>query len=242
MIDVAPTTTVSEIVTADPRAAAVFEQFGIDFCCGGRRTFDEACRAAAVDPGAVVSALDVLPSAADREGDAAHWPLPRLIDYIVSTHHAYVRTSMPAIARYLAKLNEAHGARHPELARVGAYFDQVRIDLEQHMMKEERVLFPYVRDLAERPELAGRMPSPFGTIENPIRMMEREHQEAAEAMRTIRELTRGYVAPEDGCATYGACLAELQRFERDLHRHVHLENNVLFPAAVRIEQLHGAGE
>jgi len=102
MIDVAPTTTVSEIVTADPRAAAVFEQFGIDFCCGGRRTFDEACRAAAVDPGAVVSALDVLPSAADREGDAAHWPLPRLIDYIVSTHHAYVRTSMPAIARYLA--------------------------------------------------------------------------------------------------------------------------------------------
>jgi len=111
------------------------------------------------------------------------------------------------------------------------------------MLKEEQVLFPYVRDLAEHgDDSCGRMQSPFGTVENPIRMMEREHQEAAEAMRTIRELTRGYVAPEDGCATYGACMAELQRFERDLHRHVHLENNVLFPAAVRIEQLHGAGE
>jgi regulator of cell morphogenesis and NO signaling len=230
------TTTVGEMVAADFRRAAVFERFGIDFCCGGRRSLTDACRTAAADPDAVAQALDVLPPVVETQDDVTWWPLPRLIDFIVSTHHGYVRSSMPAIARYLTKLEEVHGVRHPELSRIAAYFDQMRGDLEQHMLKEEQVLFPYVRDLAERTDSCGRTQSPFGTVENPIRMMEREHRETADALRLIRELTRGYTAPEDGCTTYAICMAELQRFERDLHRHVHLENNVLFPAAVEIEQ------
>ena len=230
------TTTVGEIVAADFRTAAVFDRFGIDFCCGGRRSLSDACRTAVADPDAVAHALDALPPMVETGDDATRWPLPRLIDFIVSTHHAYVRSSMPTIARYLTTIEEVHGSRHPELSRVAAYFDQLRGDLEQHMLKEERVLFPYVRDLAERSDSCGRTHSPFGTVENPIRMMEREHREAADALRIIRELTRGYTAPEDGCTTYAICMAELQRFERDLHRHVHLENHVLFPAAVEIEQ------
>ena len=230
------TTTVGEMVAADFRTAAVLERFGIDFCCGGRRLLADACRTAAADRDAVIHALDSLPPAVETEDDVTRWPLPRLIDFIVSVHHGYVRSSMPTIARYLTKLEEVHGSRHPELARVAAYFEQVRGDLERHMLKEEQVLFPYVRDLAERPDGCGRTQSPFGTVENPIRMMEREHREVADALRIIRELTRGYTAPEDGCTTYTVCMSELHRFERDLHRHVHLENNVLFPAAVEIEQ------
>jgi regulator of cell morphogenesis and NO signaling len=142
---------------------------------------------------------------------------------------------MPTITHYLEKLVEVHGARHPELVRVSACFDRVSSDLGQHMLKEEQVLFPYVRDLAMTAAGGRHFRSPFGTVENPIRMMEREHREVADELRNIRELTDGYVAPEDGCTTYEACMAELARFERDLHRHVHLENNVLFPKAVALE-------
>jgi regulator of cell morphogenesis and NO signaling len=228
--------TVGQLVADDFRAAAVFEQFAIDFCCSGRRTLDEACRGAAADLATVVHALAALPPAVESGDDVARWPIPRLIDVIVSTHHAYVRTAMPAITRNLAKLVEVHGSRHPELPRVAAYFQQVVADLSQHMIKEEQVLFPYVRDLGEAGDPAwGRTQSPFGTVANPIRMMEREHQEVGDALRLIRELTRGYAAPDDGCTTYAITMAELLQFERDLHRHVHLENNVLFPAALRIE-------
>jgi regulator of cell morphogenesis and NO signaling len=143
------TQTVGELVAADFRTAAVFEQFGIDFCCSGRRTLDDACRAAAADPVTVIHALTTLPPAIDTDDDAARWPIPRLIDFIVSTHHAYVRSAMPAITRHLAKLVEVHGTRHLELPRIAAYFQQVVADLSQHMVKEEQVLFPYVRDLAE---------------------------------------------------------------------------------------------
>ena len=235
MTDRPEAATVGEIVATDPRAAAVFEQFGVDFCCGGSRSLTDACRTAAADPDAVVRALDALPPPAG-EDDVTQWPVERLIDHIINTHHGYVRSALPAITRYLAKLNDVHGARHPELARVAACFDGLRADFEQHMMKEEQILFPYVRDIATRGEACGRAPSPFGTVENPIRMMEREHREAAEAMATIRKLTNGYKTPEDGCTTYAVCMDELDRFERDLHRHVHLENNVLFPKAVALEQ------
>ena len=225
-------TTVGEIVATDFRTANVFEQFGIDFCCGGRQSFREACRTAAADPDRVQRALDALPSKTDDDTDVTRWPLDRLIDHIVSTHHTYVRSALPVIARYLAKLVEVHGARHPELARVATSFDQMSHELMQHMLKEEHVLFPYVRELA----VSGHgEPSPFGTVENPIRMMEHEHLAAAAELRLMRELTDGYTVPADGCTTYHVCLAELARFERDLHRHVHLENNILFPKAIEIE-------
>lgn len=228
--------TVGEIVATDFRTAAVFERFGVDFCCGGRRLVAEACRAAAADPAAVRQALAALPPPdADDEGDVTRWPLDRVVDHIVATHHAYVRSTIPGIARHLAKLVEVHGARHPELARVATAFDDLGRDLLQHLLKEERVLFPYIRELVAR-DCGVNPSSPFGTVENPIRAMEREHREAGDEMRLIRELTHGYVPPADACATYRVAFDELAAFERDLHRHVHLENNVLFPKAVEVER------
>lgn len=228
-------TTVGEIVATDFRTAGVFEHFGIDFCCGGRRSVAEACRAAAADPVAVERALQSLPPADSDEGDVTRWPVDRVIDHIVATHHAYVQSAVPLIARYLAKLVEVHGVRHPELRRIAVAFDQMGGDLLQHMRKEERVLFPYIRELATTTD-GQRLSSPFGTVENPIRMMEREHREAGDELRLIRELTNGYTVPADGCTTYRVAFAELAQFERDLHRHVHLENNVLFPKAIGLER------
>jgi regulator of cell morphogenesis and NO signaling len=236
------TTRIGDIVAGDFRTAGIFERFGIDFCCGGRRSLDEACRDAAVDRAEVVQALDALPAAAAGDDDASRWPIDALLHHIVSVHHAYVRGALPLIGAYLAKLEHVHGARHPELTEVRAAFERVSIDLTQHMIKEEQVLFPYVAELAARDEHCGRAPSPFGTVENPIRMMEREHRDAAAELRTIRDLTAGYSAPADGCTTYAVCMAELARFETDLHRHVHLENNVLFPRAVRLEAAPGLRE
>jgi regulator of cell morphogenesis and NO signaling len=236
MSDAFERTTVGEIVAGDYRAAGVFEQFGIDFCCGGRRSLADACRAASVDSRAVEQALAALPPGpCDESDDVTQWPLPRLIEHIERTHHAYVRSALPVISRWLAKLVEVHGARHPELVRIAAAFDGMGRDLQQHMLKEEHVLFPYVRELASAG--GGRASaSPFGTVENPIRMMEREHQEAGDELRLIRELTNGFTPPSDACITYRACFEELKAFERDLHRHVHLENNVLFPRAVALER------
>src|SRR5262249_14644461 len=179
---------------------------------------------------------DALPPAAASEEahDVTRWGPDRLIDHVLATHHAYVRLALPALAGYLTKLVDVHGGRHPELMRIASTFAHLGQDLLQHMVKEERILFPYIRELGSQPRR--QTPSPFGTVENPIRMMEREHREAGDEMRLIRELTAGYQPPADACSTYRVCFDELAAFERDLHRHVHLENNVLFPKAVELER------
>lgn len=230
--------TVGEIVARDFRSASVFEQFGIDFCCGGRQSVAEACRAAKVDATVVGQALAALPPVAGSGNeDVTAWPLDRLADYIVKTHHAYVRAALPVIAAHLTKLVAVHGARHPELESVVRAFDDLSRDLLQHMLKEERVLFPYLRRLSAAD---GRpLTNPFGSVRNPIQMMAREHQQAGDEMRLIREITNGYTMPADGCATYRVTLAALALFERDLHQHVHLENNVLFPKAIEREHSDG---
>ncbi len=236
MPDPHETSTVGEIVASDFRTGAVFERFGIDFCCGGRRSLADACRAANVDLAVLVEALGRLEAAGPASSDEAALPLDRLIDHIVSTHHAYVRTALPDIARYLGKLASVHGERHPELARVSDAFGQVGDELTHHMFKEEQILFPYIAGMLQC--VAARQPlppSPFGTVANPIRMMEQEHQDVGDQLQLIRELTRGYQVPSDGCSTYAVAMAELVRFEQDLHRHIHLENNVLFPRAVAVE-------
>ncbi len=233
-----PNTTLGEIVTADHRTAAVFDRFGMDFCCGGRRTLQEACEEQAVDVRALLSALDALPdgAGADKPG-FAQMPLDQLIDHIVSRHHAYVRSAIPVLLAHSAKIAAVHGEKSPELRGVADHVAAVAAGMTQHMYKEEEILFPYIRSLVQT-ERAGRRaaPSPFGTIYNPIRMMEAEHQEAGEELRLIREATAGYTLPDFACATYRACFSELEAFERDLHRHVHLENNILFPAAIELEQ------
>lgn len=228
--------TVGDIVASDFRTARVFEQFGIDFCCGGRRSVAEACASAAVDPHIVEDALRALsPVAGYDDTDVTRWSPDQLIEHILVNHHAYVRAALPSIARQLATLVAVHGQRNPELTRIAESFDHMSRDLLQHMMKEERVLFPYIREMAS--DRSGDCAaSPFGTVENPIRMMEREHRDAGDELRLIRELTNGYVPPADGCTTYRVCFAQLAEFERDLHRHVHLENNVLFPKAIELER------
>jgi regulator of cell morphogenesis and NO signaling len=227
---------VGELVASDMRTADVFERHGIDFCCGGRQTLGEACRRAAADPQAVVRELDALPAEEVPDEDASLWPLDRLIDHIVSVHHAYVRGALPRLDAWIAKLANVHGTRHPELPAVYGAFRRLRAELEQHLMKEEQILFPYVLELSRSSGHARPWMSPFGSVENPIRMMEREHRDAGDELLSIREMTCGYRAPSDGCTTYNVCMAELAAFERDLHRHIHLENNILFPRAIALEQ------
>ena len=190
--------TVGDIVTADFQAAAVFEQFGIDFCCGGRRSLAEACREASADETAVMRALDALPPHVAEADDVSRWPLDRLVDHIVATHHAYIRAALPLIAGYLAKLEQIHGDRHPELKRVEDIFGRLSHELEMHLLKEEQILFPYVRDLVNRQgEGSSALMSPFGSVANPVRMLEHEHDEASGALRKIRGLTSDYAAPAD---------------------------------------------
>jgi regulator of cell morphogenesis and NO signaling len=176
-------------------------------------------------------------AAVDFDEDVIDWPLDRLIDHIESTHHEFVRAASLRIARYLTRLVAEDGERHPELVLLNSAFRHLRADLEQHLAKEEDVLFPYVRQLFNDDErLCGYGASPFGSIQNPIRMMEREHQAAADELLMIEDLTCGYRVPADVSSIYAVCMSELKAFEADLRRHVHLESEILFPKAVMLEQ------
>jgi regulator of cell morphogenesis and NO signaling len=231
--------TIGEIVANDYRTASVFDRFGLDFCCGGKRTLAEACRSQGVDPAAVVSALPASdePPAESRGMPDATWTVDALAAYIVTTHHRYVREQAPVIASRLAKLVMVHGARHPELQTIAAHFGEVVDELHVHMRKEEELLFPYMCALAvaHRDGLAAP-PNLFGTVRNPIRMMEAEHNSAGHELALIRELTRDYEVPADGCTAYRVGFEEMAAFDRDLRMHIHLENNVLFPKAVALEE------
>jgi regulator of cell morphogenesis and NO signaling len=226
-------TSVRDIVSADFRTAAVLHRFGIDFCCGGGRTLAEACHARHVDAHEVLSQVNQLD---EDSGGAAprfvEWEPGRLIDHIVGTHHGYVRQALPSVVAHVRKVAASHGAAHPEWLEISAIFESVAGELTSHMAKEEHVLFPYIRAAAEARRVGIPAPkAPFGTIENPIRMMEHEHESAGAGLARIRELTADYSIPAGVCATYGVCVRELEAFEHDLHTHVHLENNILFPAA-----------
>ena len=225
-------TTVGEIVAADFRTAAVFNQFGIDFCCGGKRTVSAACQDRRVDSGVVVAALEKACAAPGGGPRFDEWEADTLIAFIVGNHHGYVRRTLPSMVANTQKIASVHGRRHPELQEVAQLAQAISDEMNSHMMKEERVLFPYIAELA----IAARdgrppAPAPFGHVDNPIRMMEDEHESAGAAMARIRDLTSDFTVPDDGCTTYRVCFRELEAFEADLHAHVHLENNVLFPQA-----------
>jgi regulator of cell morphogenesis and NO signaling len=165
-----------------------------------------------------------------------NWDLQTLITYIVSNHHAYVRAQMPVIQGHAEKVASVHGERHPEMLEVASVFDEVVEEMTVHMMKEEQMLFPYIARVEAAVTAGGDAPAaPFGSVQNPIRMMEVEHESAGDALAEIKRLTGGYRAPEGACGTFLVLLQELQAFEEDLHRHVHLENNILFPKALRLE-------
>jgi regulator of cell morphogenesis and NO signaling len=231
-------TPVRDIVTADFRTAAVFHNHHIDFCCGGAQPLSEACRAAGADSTRVLDELNrTIADPSSTVPNFAVWTLQELIDFIVTKHHTYVRQALPTIAAHTEKIARVHGERHPELLEVARLFAAVVDDMTSHMWKEEQILFPYIGALAgAEEENRPAPPAPFGTVANPIHMMELEHEAAGGAMERIRELTNGYAEPADGCTTYSITLKELDAFEQDLHAHVHLENNVLFPRAVALER------
>lgn len=228
----------ASIVTADVRTAAVFDRLGLDYCCRGHQTLEEAAHERNLPVADVLSDLDAL-GPADRATDAiGDWTdLAVLTRHIVERHHAYVRQISPVIQAWLEKLVARHGDRHWELSEIRAVFDELSNELRVHMVKEENILFPFVEALADAGRAGTSLPAgPFGTILNPIRVMEEEHRQAGDLTERLRALTHDYVPPPDGCRTMRLCYEELARYEADLHRHVHLENTVLFPRAVELER------
>ena len=232
------TKTVGEIAAETPNATREFEKLGIDYCCGGSRTLGEACAAANIPVDDVMSRLEKS-LASTQPAATQNWQnqlLADLIAHIISTHHVFVREECPRIQALAVKVVGVHGKNHPELLQVQAVFSALAEELRVHLMKEEQVLFPYVL-LMEEHALAHEPvpPAPFGTVVNPVRMMMREHDGAGEALRSLRSVTSDYTLPPDACISYRTLYQALQDFESDLHQHIHLENNVLFPRAVALE-------
>ena len=232
------TTTVAEIAASSLAAVRVFERFDIDYCCGGKRPLADVCRDKGYDPELVRRELDSALAGSDTpERDWNTSPLAELIAHIVTTHHEYLRREFPALQARLDKVyrvyNDRYGSTLPGLPEV---FAGLRAELEMHMKKEELVLFPAIAE-CERALSAGLPPppTPFGTVANPIHMMEVEHESAGKALARIREITGDYSLPEYACVTYRALMSGLEEMERDLHLHIHLENNILFPRAHKLE-------
>ncbi|HQQ76442.1 MAG TPA: iron-sulfur cluster repair di-iron protein [Thermoanaerobaculia bacterium] len=222
-------TFVADIAAHHPRSIEVFERHGIDFCCGGRRPLGEACREHGAHVEAVAAEIE---AAAAREvpedrifTDA---PLATLLDHIVSRYHGALREDLPLLGRLADKVAEVHGMRHPELVELARVYRELRSELEPHLATEEDRVFPSVRLLAE----SG---APAENVKGALHALEEEHDRAGAALASLRALSRGFVVPDDACATYQALYEGLVRFERELHEHVHLENNVLFPRVVSLE-------
>jgi regulator of cell morphogenesis and NO signaling len=215
--------TVGQIAAETPASVRVFEKYRIDFCCGGKTGFADACRERGLEPEAVLG--EIGRAAAVPAEDATDWrraPLPALIDHIIETHHVYLKTQLPRIEGLIEKVMHAHGAAVPPIADV---FGAMKAELDAHLMKEEMILFPLIRSGASGA-------AHCGGIQNPIRVMLAEHDSAGDALGQLRALTGGYTAPPEACNTWRALYFELAEVERDLHRHIHLENNVLFPRAM----------
>jgi regulator of cell morphogenesis and NO signaling len=234
MARITTATTLGDIVTASPSSARELERHGLDYCCGGRQTLEDACTAAGLVPQDVLGVLEA--SLAGETGEAevawATMDAAELCDHLVTTHHRYLWDELPRLSALVDKVFTVHGERHPELAEVKAYADELRADLEPHMLKEEHVLFPMVRELASA-TTAPRFHC--GTLRNPISVMLREHDNVGELLRRLRELTADYTPPADACGSYQALYRTLEEIEADTHLHVHKENNVLFPAIERLE-------
>jgi len=231
-------TTIGEYVAEDFRTAAVFSKYGIDFCCKGHRTLEEVCSAKGLDITILQGEISsVLNTKGDGGIDFKSWPTDLLIDYIEKTHHRYVEEKTPTLLQFLDKLCKVHGNAHPELFEIYDLFKGCAGELAQHMKKEEFILFPFIKRLvsAAMHNETIEMP-PFGTVDNPIAMMKHEHDAEGERFRKIVELTDNYTPPADACNTYKVTFAMLQEFEQDLHKHIHLENNILFPKAQELEK------
>jgi regulator of cell morphogenesis and NO signaling len=229
--------TVGELVVEKPARARVFENLGIDYCCGGKKPLSQACEEKGLDAKTVLRLLDVI----DRQqasGSDRNWAgatMTELADHIEQKHHAYLRQELPRLDALTTKVANAHGPRRPELLEVRQLFLHFRAELESHMAKEEQILFPICRAMDRGQPEAGRH---CGSVQNPIRVMVQEHDDAGHALERFRTLTHNYTPPEDACNTYRAMLDSLAQLEHDMHEHVFKENSILFPKAIAAEEGH----
>jgi regulator of cell morphogenesis and NO signaling len=231
------TQTLAQIVNNNHQAAWVFEKYHLDFCCKGKRSLEQACSELQLEPEKIIAELENLANQ-NSAADPLHFDnmtLTQLIDYIIMTHHAFVNRELSQILDYLQKIANKHGERHPEMIKVFQMFAAVKEELESHMKKEEQVLFPRIKEM-ERILLneAGTFNLNITYLQSPITVMEHEHDHAGTMLKEIRMLTDNYTPPADACTTYRLSFAALQAFELDLHQHIHLENNVLFPKAIAL--------
>ncbi|HEX7365534.1 MAG TPA: iron-sulfur cluster repair di-iron protein [Pelobium sp.] len=229
--------TIGEMVTKDFRKAQVFKKFGIDFCCGGKKTVKEVCDKKGIDAILVEKELNSFDETENTYFDFNNWDLDFLVDYIINTHHKYVKESLPFMVELANKVARVHGGSHPELLAVNKVFDTLAKDFNLHLMKEEKILFPYIKQmLAAKKEGKALTAAPFGEINGPTQLMETEHEKAGEDMLAIRNLTNNFELPYGACNSYQIFFKKMMEFENDLFNHVHLENNILFPKAIVLEK------
>jgi len=232
--------TVGELALENPAATRVFEKLGIDYCCGGNQSLEQACRAANVPVDQVLDSLEMAEQTTRAAQNIHDWqgePLADLTAHIISTHHKYTREEIARLGPLFEKVCSVHGKNHPELLDARASFAGLAQELTNHMMKEEMVLFPYIVRMEEAViQKEPVLPPPFGSVQNPISMMEHEHDSAGNALRAMRQASGDYAPPADACISYQTLYKALSEFEADLHQHIHLENNILFPRAIAMEQ------
>ena len=228
--------TIGEIVAADFRTASVFEHHGIDFCCGGMVPIAAICTKNGLDLAAITDELEVVKNEpTDRSQNYSSWALPFLADYIVNTHHAYLKENDEQTAAYAQKIAVVHGSHHPEVIQIAAIFSKIAVDMVAHLKEEEEVFFPALKRV-DAARTSGHTPDACDreTIRLSLLTLHREHEEIGDAIHTIRDLSKGYTIPDDVCNTFTVTYRKLKEFEDDLHKHVHLENNILFPKAVEL--------
>ncbi|MCW4450988.1 iron-sulfur cluster repair di-iron protein [Kaistella sp. BT6-1-3] len=229
--------TIGDFVAENFRTAEVFKKYNIDFCCKGGRTVEEACDSKKVSPQQIYQELEEIVNRKSEDIDFNSWPLDLLADYVEKTHHRYVEEKSAMLIPYLNKLCKVHGERHPELFEINELFIGSAQDLAAHMKKEELILFPFIKQMVEAKKNGDALPAPrFGTVENPVAMMKHEHEAEGERFVKIAELTNNYEFPDDACGTYQVTYRMLEDFQNDLHKHIHLENNILFPKAIAMEK------
>ena len=229
---------IGQFVADDFRTAAVFSNYGIDFCCKGDRTVEEVCKKNNIEVDELLGKLlEIQISGSQQSIDYKSWPLDLLAEYIEKKHHRYVEEKAPVLRQFLDKLCKVHGQRHPELLEITTLFIGCAQAMAVHMKKEELIIFPFIKRMVKAKMEGTSITSPqFLTVENPIEMMKHDHEAEGDRFRKIAELTNNYTPPADACNTYKVTFAMLEEFEKDLHLHIHLENNILFPEAIKLEK------
>tara|TARA_Y100000310_G_scaffold247993_1_gene253767 strand:- start:1272 stop:1976 length:705 start_codon:yes stop_codon:yes gene_type:complete len=222
--------TVGEMVVNDGRVATVFNKFGLDFCCNGHQTLEAACASKGINLQEIVDDIELLmknDSNPDRSFN--DMSLDKLIEHIYDKHHQYIYKNCPAISKFINKVANVHGKNHPETVEIAKMFDELQLELEQHLFKEEHILFPYVKGMV----LEDKCPGSF--VNGPISVMMEEHDNAGRILEVLRRISNNYKPPKDACNTFRAAYVNLQALDEDLHMHIHLENNILFPKAIELE-------